>query len=257
MRKSSQRLVSLSYARVEAGNYSVGNDTIPKAGPRHQIHVDEFWIDAIAVSLGHVELFIASGAYFDNRWWGDSPQSGRAFLERGSIDQRCADISRMSAKIAKQIYPRARSSNEIPAVGLTWMEAAAVCRFFGARLPFEAEWEVAMQINGSQKPINSSSPKQRISRWGCELHLGWLEEWTAGAFTTRHWRGTTATEFASADAEFGVCVRGSTQNSLFTHAAYRASADPIVANEFRAFRRVWSSPPTPAQLTSDFEKGRQ
>ena len=257
MFKSSYQLASPSYARVEAGSYSVGNDTIPKAGPRHQVHMDEFWIDTVAVSLAHIELFIASGAYFDNRWWVDSPQNGPAFLEHGSVDKRCGDISRMSTRIAKQIYPRVRFSNEIPAVGVTWMEAAAVCRFFGGRLPFEAEWEVAMQVDRSQRSIRNSSPKQRKSRWGCELHLGWLEEWTAGAFTTQYWRGTTAAEFASADASYGVCLRGSTQDSLFTHAAYRASGDPLEANEFRAFRRVWSEPPTPAQLTSDFEKGRQ
>jgi len=70
---------------VEAGTYSIGNDSIPQAGPRHQVSLNEFWIDAFAVSLAHLEVFIASGGYFESRWWSDSPKVGRTFLDSGSI----------------------------------------------------------------------------------------------------------------------------------------------------------------------------
>ena len=242
---------------VDAGLYSLGHDTIPKAGPRHQTHVNEFWIDATAVSMAHVELFIASGAYFDSRWWGDSPRKGTDFLERGSVDKRCKRISELSTKIIMQINPRPRFSHEVPAVGITWMEAAAVCRFFGARLPFEAEWEVAMQTDLRRSSTVNRPDQQQLSRWGCELYLGFLEEWTAGAFTTRHWRGAASSEFASLDAPYGVCLRGSTRGSLFPHTAYRAPGDPLVAREFLGFRRVWCQTPTPAQLSLTFTGGPQ
>ncbi len=165
----------------------------------------------------------------------------------------------LSKEVTKQLNPRPRLSREVPAVGITWMEAAAVCRFFGARLPFEAELEVAMQTDarhGATETGNGQAQTQK-SRWGCELYLGLLEEWTAGAFTTRHWRGVDSFEFAAVDATYGVCLRGSTRDSLFADVAFRSSGDPRAPREFRGFRRVWCEAPTPDQLSVDFRGGHQ
>ena len=257
MSKSLRQDSVSSCVRVDAGQYTVGSDSIPQAGPSHKIQLNEFWIDAAAVSLAHLEVFIAGGGYFMNRWWSDSAQSGTAFLEQGSIDKRCSAISRFSKEIVKQLTPRPRFSHEVPAVGITWMEAAAVCRFFGARLPFEAEWEVAMQTDARHGAIEigRAPAHSKFSRWGCKLCLGFLEEWTAGGFTTRHWRGGDSPEFAAIDEPHGICLRGSTQASLFADIAYRSSGNPHEPHGFRGFRRVWCEAPTPDQLSVDFRGG--
>ncbi len=252
MCRSIGKSISTASVRVEAGLYWIGNDTIPQAGPRHQRYLDGFSIDAKPVSLGHMEVFVASGAYFDNRWWTDSPRGGASFLKRGSVDERCRDIGKYSVKIARRLNPRPRSSADVPAVGMTWMEAAAVCRFFDARLPLETEWEVAMQTKSQQSPSQKNHSDRTLSRWGCELHLEFLEEWTADAFTTRHWRDSLTPESSAPTSRLGVCLRGSTQSMLFSDAAYRSSGDPLQPGPFRGFRRVWSKTPTQAQVSSNF-----
>ncbi|GEM_PF-1900791 len=249
--------LSDSVVNVESGEYQIGNDSIPNAEPRHGRNVCEFWIDETPVSLGHVEVFVASGGYFENRWWQDSNQNGANLLKQGSVDQRCSEIRALSVKILSQLRPRPRSSSEVPAVGMTWMEAAAICRFFGGRLPFEAEWEVAMQTSLERGMRHNDPSSKRLSLWGCQLCLGFLEEWTAGAFTQRHWRDPVTPEFANADSRYGVCLRGSTRGSLVTDQAYRTSGDPTEGRPFRGFRRVWTEVPTMARVSSDFEIQRQ
>ncbi len=234
----------------------IGDDSIPQAGPRHRVRLSEFWIDRAVVSMAHFELFIASGGYFENRWWSDSPRTGATFLEQGSVDKRCRTIANLSIEIAKGRIPRHASSHELPAVGLTWVEAAAVCRFFGARLPFEAEWEVAMQGSGQPRQASTDETASQTSQWGCEVYLGALEEWTAGAFSSRHWRDADLAEFATIDAPYGVCLKGSCRGGLFMDAAFRSSGDPLDAREFRGFRRVWCTAPGRDQLSANFE-GRQ
>lgn len=237
---------------IDAGMYSVGNDSIPQAGPRHRRSMDSFWIDTKPVSLSHLEVFVASGAYFESRWWSDSSRDGVSLLEKGSVDARCQQVHEHSAELKTRLDPRPRSCAEIPAVGLTWIEAAAVCRFYGARLPFEFEWEVAMQTNSSRGTLHGDHGGTKFSRWGCEIHLGFLEEWTASAFTPRHWRDSEANKFAGLEARLGVSLRGSTRGTLFTDSAYRASGDPLESRSFRTFRRVWEQAPTQVEVSSDF-----
>lgn len=241
---------------VPGGRYTIGNDSIPQAGPRHHIDLGEFWIDRSPVTMAHFEVFVANGGYSDRRWWVDTPRSGPSFLPQGSVDNRCFDVMRSSkiAVIECGIIPNC--SMQIPAVGLTWAEASALCRFFGARLPHESEWEVAMKPSTGRNHAQTES-QQTISHFGCRVFLGCLEEWTAGAFTPQHWRGETKAEYAAIDSPYGICVRSSDRRGLYAEVSVRSSGDPFEASSWRTFRRLWKQTPSDRQLSLTFMRGNE
>lgn len=132
---SSQPLTSFgldSMVVVPAGWFWMGQDDGPESSrPQHAVYLDAFAIDRTEVTMAAFAEFVAATGYQAKGWEGDA---------------------------------RGAHADE-PAVGIVWQDADAHCRWFGKRLPTEAEWEKAAR--GTDK---------RIYPWG--------DQWNADCANT-------------------------------------------------------------------------
>jgi len=108
---------------------SLGSDDAAEAydneRPAHPVRVAPFWIDASPVTVWQFAAFVDEGGYREERCW--SPEGWRWRAER-SIDGPLG-------------WPDAPPDHPVSCI--SWFEADAYARWRGARLPTEAEWEVA------------------------------------------------------------------------------------------------------------------
>jgi eukaryotic-like serine/threonine-protein kinase len=122
---------------VPAGEFSMGSPEGTGSGgehPQHKVSLDAFWIDRTDVT---------------NAMYAKCVQAGNCRLPD--------DTSRYD-------YPR--YSNH-PVVYVNWNQADAYCRWVGARLPTEAEWEKAARgTDGRTYPWGNDAP-------GCSLANYW------------------------------------------------------------------------------------
>jgi iron(II)-dependent oxidoreductase len=96
--------------------------------PQHAVYVDGYWIDQLEVSNEQYTRFIEAGGYDRREFWTDP---GWEWRERvGRMQPQYWDDPKWTAP-------------DLPVVGVVWFEALAYCRWAGARLLTDAEWEKA------------------------------------------------------------------------------------------------------------------
>ena len=136
--QSSRRLCMLP-----AGTYWIGSDGHKNASPRHvRRFAGDVWLDCDLVTWLDFAGFVTGGGYADDAWWRTADDASFPETARpSSVDARCEAVRGLTLSAAPPVWTRPRG--DLPLLGLTWFEAAAVCHFFNARLPFETEWEAA------------------------------------------------------------------------------------------------------------------
>ena len=117
---------------VPAGDYTVGDDTLPAAGPAHTVTVAAFQIDRYEVTNEQYKRFLDATKH-------RQPQVS---------DSWAKDVSWRA-----RTYPPGRELYPVTLVSRS--DARAYCRWAKKRLPTEAEWEVA-----------GRGPKARTWPWG-------------------------------------------------------------------------------------------
>ena len=119
-------------------------------GPRHRVWLEPFELATQLVSNADYRAFLADGGYERPELWMSEGWALRQHLNwqaprywRGSGD---ADEWQDEFTLAgrKPLDPAA------PVRHLSWFEADAFARWSGARLPVEAEWEVALTQHGAR-----------------------------------------------------------------------------------------------------------
>lgn len=248
-----------SVFEILPGEYTIGDDSVPNAIPKHRHRLQvPLWIDAAPVTWAHYEVFVAAGGYQKPELWMDS--NGQEFPNAlpNSVDQRCRDLLVHAERFRSSVWPMAIASRQQPLTGITWFEASAITRFFGARLPFEMEWEIAMQgswkgdhrgprlFNARQALPNSPWSGFPRSASGCVYVLGALQEWTADAFSSTYWRADLdrpGIPWSLSTGHTMVTVRGAAPDALHRHVSYRVGDAPQVTTSHRGFRRMWEMRP--------------
>lgn len=138
---------SLSFTPFPGGLVTIGSDpSAPGAfvfdneTPRHHVWLEPFALADRLVTVGEVKAFAADGGYTTPTLWlsegwesisthgfsapGHARIEGNAFVVFGLDGERVA-------------------KDDEPAAFLSFYEADAIARWMGARLPTEAEWEIA------------------------------------------------------------------------------------------------------------------
>lgn len=107
---------------IPEGPFKMGsNDGDYDEAPEHQVYVKTYYIDKYEVTQGEYDRFVRA------------TKRGKPFVPVFDDDP---------SKILKPEYP---------AMGMSWLDAAAYCQWAGRRLPTEAEWEKAAKGEGSRK----------------------------------------------------------------------------------------------------------
>jgi formylglycine-generating enzyme required for sulfatase activity len=118
--------------QIPEGPFTMGSqEGDPDEAPEHQVYVATFYIDKKEVSQGEYDRFVRM------------TKRGKPSFPVFEDDQ---------SKILKP---------GLPAIGVSWADAVAYCKWAGKRLPTEAEWEKAGRGEG-----------KRRYPWGDEFNAG-------------------------------------------------------------------------------------
>jgi len=126
--------------RIPSGYFYMGSRFHARENPVRQIHVKEFDIANMPVTVGQFETFIESEAYQQERWW-----SKEGWIWTNCLTDGWGRENRKYPD-AWDIQKRRESH---PVVGVTFYEAEAYCNWLSyykkkaIRLPDEKEWEYA------------------------------------------------------------------------------------------------------------------
>ena len=139
--------------RIAAGSYVLGSEQGPAdERPAHRVALQEFWIDRHEVTNAQLAAFLEA-----SRVPAGDPrlrESTRAPDRRTwvALDDAESRIREANGRFAVEPGYERHPVNEV-----TWDGARAYCRWRGARLPTEAEWEAAAR-----------GREGRIFPWGSE-----------------------------------------------------------------------------------------
>jgi serine/threonine-protein kinase len=161
---------------IPEGAFVMGATSHPDARdlekPRHDVDLDAYWIDRTPVTNAMFARFVKAEGFKTDA---EKAGSGYAFnpATRDWEEVRGADWR----------HPRGPSSSvktigDHPVVQVTWADAAAYCRWAGARLPTEAEWEKAARgTDGREYPWgNDEIAADRVNFADRNLKVTWANE---------------------------------------------------------------------------------
>lgn len=166
--RQAMEALEASFALVPAGTVelSLTLDDSPQA-PRRRVDVEPFLLETCAVTNRRYQAFVQAGAYEDLSLW-------PAHLWPHLVNL-CDQTGHPGPRFWREgRYPPGR--DEHPVVGICWYEADAYARWIGARLPSEAEWQMA----ASWCVPGAGGPTPRRYPWGDTLDHTRCNIWSSG-----------------------------------------------------------------------------
>jgi ergothioneine biosynthesis protein EgtB len=151
--------------------------------PRHKQWVEPFALADRLVTVGELKAFLREGGYqTQSLWLSDGFDLVRSNQIRAPLYSAYEDGE---LRVFTLAGPRIAGDDE-PAVHVSYYEADAIARFLGARLPSEAEWEIAASQNqvrgnfieaGMLRPVGASEGAH-----GMRQLFGDAWEWTRSSY---------------------------------------------------------------------------
>jgi formylglycine-generating enzyme required for sulfatase activity len=227
---------------IPPGRYWIGDDSLPNAGPRHPLLFEKaVWIDRFPVCLADVERVVVRGRL-------RPAEVSHASSFRDDVPATVDGTFRSVVTATKRAFvgsaQRAQQPGALAACGLLWQEAVDVCVYFRARLPTEAEWEVAMGLGRANPSPNAIDPvRGTTSQLGCVGFPGTLQEWTGSGWTDRYWMDNNVHAVCPPSSEARISVRGCLPVGQVASLHCRIAVTRNDATVPRIFRRVWDHPP--------------
>jgi ergothioneine biosynthesis protein EgtB len=154
-------------------------------GPAHEVHVAAFELASRPVTCGEFLEFVEGGGYGEPRWW---LSDGWQWLREQSIAAPAYWRRDGPQWTVFTLAGRRALDPAEPLAHVSYYEADAYARFAGARLPREAEWEVAAREFAPQGHFADSGALHPRPTRACEggapaALFGDVWEWTQSPYT--------------------------------------------------------------------------
>jgi iron(II)-dependent oxidoreductase len=180
---------------VAGGAYALGTDSDPWAydneRPAHVVELAPYRIDTTAVTNAAYARFVDAGGYDDAAHWSEAGWAWRK--EADLVAPQCWSRADDGGWVRRRFGRTEPVPPAEPVQHVCWYEADAYARWAGARLPTEAEWEVAAQGTPlasadlwhegrrfAPAPVDAADAV--VSAHGARGMLGGVWEWTASDF---------------------------------------------------------------------------
>ncbi len=215
---------------IPGGSYSIGDDAIPNASPKHQRRLENsVWLLANPVAWDLFEALVEAGGFPQPT--GIKNGASNPNHSACSVDQTISELLEFSLELEHEPPWSQFNSRQLPLTELNWFAASAIADFLDSRLPTEIEWEITMQSLGK---------KRGMILQPCDVS-GCLQEWTSDSFAPKYWRADFAKRGVPWKAGSGheVTVRGSAPDELYKHICFRRGCDPASSHRRRGFRLAW------------------
>ncbi|HLS80966.1 MAG TPA: ergothioneine biosynthesis protein EgtB [Steroidobacter sp.] len=148
--------------------------------PRHRVYVEPYAFADRLVTNGEYQEFIRDGGYRRHEFW---LSDGWDLVQR---EQWSRPLYWTPALDCEFTLAGVRPLNSAaPVAHLSYYEADALARWAGARLPTEAEWELAAEaepIAGNMLDRGALHPQRHEDQPGLRQVFGDLWEWTASPY---------------------------------------------------------------------------